>query len=225
MAGIEEASPFCGGILNAEQNAQRHSRPDYDSNGAANATTADYIVDLTPTTPVLIRTNVSVEWGSVQCNHNSGDYKFCALQALFGDEPDGAVETQIQCLQPWPNGDCLKDNRYARNISTARTSSPGKPIVEFQAEAFVECSDWRLGHKWLCMTEGSTPPTPTGYTGTCAMYPWPDVGANLYISQYAVRLFWSTMYLSRNPRFITSGFTPGPVADQTIRSLQGWTGH
>lgn len=171
--GGESAGANCGGVLNTEWNAQRHSRPSYNSNGAANATVSDYVVDITPASPVLIKTNRSVEKSSVECAKNSGDYKFCALQALFGDWPNGSVATGID-----PE---LSENRYARNISTA-PSSPSGPLVEFQAEAFNERTgptNPRLEHAWLCLTNQP------GHTGYCAMRPEPDNGANVYIFDYA----------------------------------------
>lgn len=125
---------------------------------------------------MLIRWNYSVEKSTVTCNNNSGDYEFCVLQALFGDVTNNVVETAIQCLNP--TGDCLSDNRYARNISNAQTS-PSGPLVQFQAEAFVERIHPLLSHYWWCKSDQS------GYSGYCAMRPEPDNGANVYISDYA----------------------------------------
>lgn len=178
--GGQTAPETCSGVLNTELNSQRHSRSDYNSSAATDATGQyggyQHVVDITPSSLMLVRTNFSVEKSTLLCNEQSDDYEFCALQALFGDYRDGNLATQIQCNNPAT--DCLRDNRYARNINTAPTSSPsGRPIVQFQAESFVERFHPRREHYWWCRTGSGF----SGFTGKCFLRAEPDSGLNIYI--------------------------------------------
>lgn len=236
--GGQTAPQACFGILNTELNAQRHSRSDYNSNLATDATGwmagFQYIVDSTPSSPMVVRTNESVEKSTVACNQNSGDYQFCALQALFGDETNGTLQTQIQCLN---SNNCLSDNRYARNINTTQTS-PSGPLVQFQAEAFVERTgptNPRLEHAWLCLTNQP------GHTGYCAMRAEPDNGANVLISDYAGSPFlvyhvpfpasaptphyvWIYAYACGGPDDTVFAGMDGALTPGSEPAMTGWSG-
>ncbi|RMH35797.1 MAG: hypothetical protein D6694_14460 [Gammaproteobacteria bacterium] len=129
QGGISEPSGCNdpGYTMNTAWNARRHSRSDYDSNGAVFQTSGIYIVNIGGSAE-MVGFYPPIQKESTICAKQSDDWKFCAISALGNDIT-------------------RSNNRYVRRLNI---SSPD--WIEFQAEAFYERID-RSSHSWWCRTD------------------------------------------------------------------------
>ncbi len=151
------------GSANAYGNASN-----YQSNSAANSTSAYHIVNIYGETNVIVTFHAgqnNVQWRSTQCSEQSDDWKACSISALAAELSSG--------------------NKWARRLNQEPSDR-----IRFEAEAFFD-RNATTTHAWLCQND----PSHWGYQNKCYMRASPNNGISYgsnegYISNSPRMNYW-----------------------------------
>lgn len=121
----------------------------YQSNNAANSTSAYHIVNINSQANILVTFHAganNVQWRATQCAEQSDDWKFCSINALAAE--------------------LLPNNKWARRLNQEPSDK-----IRFETEAFFD-RNASVTHAWLCQTD----PDHWGYKNKCYMRSSPNNG-------------------------------------------------